>query len=163
MLSIKAIKSTSDKVDRVTFHPVQPWLAYADRTNAVTVWNYESNEVRYATGDASSSINLSINLSIIINFSPRFLFIFPPFTGRLHQPAGRIRRWRSPRSFLTSTSRQNRCCSRCCPSPWSLTDPRSLPRHKICRLWSNKRSCLSRFRHLLLANRTATMAATRSA
>lgn len=45
ILSIKSIKSSNEKVDRVIFHPVQPWLAYSDRNNAVVVWNYESNEV----------------------------------------------------------------------------------------------------------------------
>jgi hypothetical protein len=45
ILSIKAIKASKDKVDRVIFHPVQPWVAYSERNNAVTVWNYESNEV----------------------------------------------------------------------------------------------------------------------
>ena len=45
LLAIKAIKSSKDKIDRVVFHPVQPWVAYSDRNSAVTVWNYESNEV----------------------------------------------------------------------------------------------------------------------
>jgi hypothetical protein len=45
ILSIRAIKASKDKVDRVIFHPVQPWVAYSERNNAVTVWNYESNEV----------------------------------------------------------------------------------------------------------------------
>jgi hypothetical protein len=47
LLYVKYVKSTKEKVDRVQFHPVQPWLAFVDRSNDVTVWNYESNEARH--------------------------------------------------------------------------------------------------------------------
>ena len=46
VLAIQSTKSSAEKVDRVCFHPVQPLLAFADRANGITVWNYESNEVR---------------------------------------------------------------------------------------------------------------------
>jgi hypothetical protein len=45
VLSIKAVRPSSEKINRAVFHPVQPWVAYADRASAVTVWNYEANEV----------------------------------------------------------------------------------------------------------------------
>ena len=43
---MQAVRSTADKVDRVEFHPVQPWLCFVDRNSSVSVWNYESDEVR---------------------------------------------------------------------------------------------------------------------
>lgn len=46
LLEVRAVRPSLDKVDKVEFHPVQPWLAFVTRGNAVTVWNYESNEVR---------------------------------------------------------------------------------------------------------------------
>ena len=46
LLQVQAVRSTADKVDRVEFHPVQPWLCFVDRNSSVSVWNYESNEVR---------------------------------------------------------------------------------------------------------------------
>ena len=46
LLAIQAVRSTKEKVDRVEFHPVQPWLAFVDRNSTVSVWNYESDEVR---------------------------------------------------------------------------------------------------------------------
>lgn len=46
LLEVRAVRPSGDKVDRVEFHPTQPWLALVSRGNAVTVWNYESNEVR---------------------------------------------------------------------------------------------------------------------
>jgi hypothetical protein len=46
LLGIQAVRSTKEKVDRVEFHPVQPWLAFVDRNSTVSVWNYESDEVR---------------------------------------------------------------------------------------------------------------------
>lgn len=45
ILEIKSVRPAPDKVDRVEFHPVQPWLAFVTRGNSVTVWNYESDEV----------------------------------------------------------------------------------------------------------------------
>eukprot|EP00887_Chlorella_sp_A99_P005680 scaffold1.g5680.t1 len=48
LLQIHSIKQ-SDKVDRVAFHPVQPWLAIVQRDSCVLVWNYESGEVVYQT------------------------------------------------------------------------------------------------------------------
>ena len=49
-----AVKGSREKVDRVHFHPVQPWLAFVDRNSSVSVWNYESGEVggsdRWAQG-----------------------------------------------------------------------------------------------------------------
>jgi hypothetical protein len=52
LLEIKAVRPSTDKIDRVEFHPVQPWLAFVSRSNAVTVWNYESNEVGALLGHA---------------------------------------------------------------------------------------------------------------
>lgn len=46
LLELRAFRASPDKVDRVEFHPVQPWLAFVTRGNLVTVWDYESNEVR---------------------------------------------------------------------------------------------------------------------
>lgn len=63
LLEIKAVKSTNDKVDRVEFHPVQPWLVFVTRGNGVTVWNYESSEVRPVGG--------------IKYRKQRFIFLFP--------------------------------------------------------------------------------------
>lgn len=48
LLHISAVRPTAEKVDRVELHPVQPWLAYVDRNSNVSVWNYESDEVRGA-------------------------------------------------------------------------------------------------------------------
>jgi hypothetical protein len=45
-LVIKALKSSKEKIDRLVLHPVQPWVAFADRTGAVTIWDYETEEVR---------------------------------------------------------------------------------------------------------------------
>jgi hypothetical protein len=49
LLAIQSIKASAEKVDRVCFHPVEPLLAFADRANRITVWNFESNEVRSAS------------------------------------------------------------------------------------------------------------------
>lgn len=48
LLHISAVRPSTEKVDRVEFHPVQPWLAYVDRNSNVSVWNYESDEVSVA-------------------------------------------------------------------------------------------------------------------
>ena len=46
LLQVAAVRGSGEKVDRVEFHPVQPWLAYVDRLSGVKVWNFESDEVR---------------------------------------------------------------------------------------------------------------------
>lgn len=46
LLHVAAVRSSKEKVDRVEFHPVQPWLCFVDRGSNVSVWNYESDEVR---------------------------------------------------------------------------------------------------------------------
>lgn len=46
LLHLQAVRPSKEKVDRVEFHPVQPWLAFVDRSSNVSVWNYESDEVR---------------------------------------------------------------------------------------------------------------------
>ena len=50
LLHVAAVRSTKEKVDRVEFHPVQPWLAFVDRNSNVSVWNYESDEVQRWVG-----------------------------------------------------------------------------------------------------------------
>ncbi|KAL4432170.1 hypothetical protein ABPG77_005932 [Micractinium sp. CCAP 211/92] len=49
LLHISAVRPSTEKVDRVELHPVQPWLAYVDRNSNVSVWNYESDELLYDT------------------------------------------------------------------------------------------------------------------
>lgn len=43
---VQCVKPSKEKVDRVIFHPSLPWLGYVDRTGAVVVWDYSSEEVR---------------------------------------------------------------------------------------------------------------------
>lgn len=43
--TVKRVRKSDEKVDRVVFHPCHPMVAYADRGGGVCVWNYESNEV----------------------------------------------------------------------------------------------------------------------
>jgi len=43
---IDIVRQSEEKVDRLAFHPSQPYLAYVDRVGRVGVWDYESNEVR---------------------------------------------------------------------------------------------------------------------
>ena len=35
------------QVKSLVFHPVQPWLAYADVNQAITVWDWSSQQVRF--------------------------------------------------------------------------------------------------------------------
>lgn len=42
---IDIVLRSEEKIDRLAFHPSQPYLAYVDRVGRVGVWDYESNEV----------------------------------------------------------------------------------------------------------------------
>lgn len=46
-LDFKAFKASNNKVHLVDFHPVQPWLAMADKAGTVTVWNWSTEQVVY--------------------------------------------------------------------------------------------------------------------
>jgi hypothetical protein len=45
--TIVARKRTSDKLDTVCFHPIQPLVCLSDRGGKVLVWDYEADEVIY--------------------------------------------------------------------------------------------------------------------
>lgn len=44
LLQIVSVRSTKEKVDRVAWHPVQPWLAYVDRQSNVSVLDFDKDE-----------------------------------------------------------------------------------------------------------------------
>lgn len=44
-LNVLNVKRTGEKVDRLAFHPVLPWIAYTRRDNLVCIWNFESDQV----------------------------------------------------------------------------------------------------------------------
>ncbi|BDA49478.1 hypothetical protein COCOBI_14-0960 [Coccomyxa sp. Obi] len=44
-LDFKAFKQAGAKVKTLVFHPVQPWLAYADVNHTITVWDWTNQQV----------------------------------------------------------------------------------------------------------------------
>ncbi|KAK9822211.1 hypothetical protein WJX81_006190 [Elliptochloris bilobata] len=49
-----AFKAAGNKVKVLVYHPVQPWLAYADGNQTVTVWDWSSQQVVWEAGLGTS-------------------------------------------------------------------------------------------------------------
>ncbi|EFJ28983.1 hypothetical protein SELMODRAFT_92496 [Selaginella moellendorffii] len=47
MLRLRAFRPSNDKIVKIQFHPTQPWLAAADGSDAVVVWDWENRQVLY--------------------------------------------------------------------------------------------------------------------
>lgn len=46
-LRLTQFRPSGFKVKCIEFHPMQPWLAIADKGNHISVWDFESEQVPY--------------------------------------------------------------------------------------------------------------------
>eukprot|EP00879_Flechtneria_rotunda_P011556 GHRR01012070.1.p1 GENE.GHRR01012070.1~~GHRR01012070.1.p1 ORF type:complete len:387 (+),score=140.43 GHRR01012070.1:185-1345(+) len=65
MLQLRGFAGTPDKVKLVEFHPVQPWIAFADKSDNVRVWDWTTqqilHDVQLGGADDEGSIEAAIN------------------------------------------------------------------------------------------------------
>ncbi|CAN6477268.1 unnamed protein product [Victoria cruziana] len=47
MLKLRAFRQTNDKIVRIQVHPTHPWIATADASDHVIVWNWENRQIIY--------------------------------------------------------------------------------------------------------------------
>ncbi|XP_031491252.1 uncharacterized protein LOC116258308 [Nymphaea colorata] len=47
MLKLRAFRPTGDKIVRIQVHPTHPWIATADASDHVVVWNWEHRQIIY--------------------------------------------------------------------------------------------------------------------
>lgn len=65
MLQLRGFSGTRDKVKLVEFHPVQPWIAFADKADNVRVWDWTTqqalHELQLGGADDEGSMEAAIN------------------------------------------------------------------------------------------------------
>eukprot|EP00878_Enallax_costatus_P007526 GHUV01007882.1.p1 GENE.GHUV01007882.1~~GHUV01007882.1.p1 ORF type:complete len:370 (+),score=87.34 GHUV01007882.1:171-1280(+) len=65
MLQLRGFAGTPDKVKLVEFHPVQPWLAFADKSDNVRVWDWTTqqtlHDLQLGGADDEGSMEAAMN------------------------------------------------------------------------------------------------------